>query len=368
MEENKEQSRKINIGFLIHNIANHGGTERVTVQIANGLSKSGYKAYIFSCREGRDCNYDVSNEVEQISLEGEKYINPLTRKLKMISELKCQTAFMNIDVMIAVDVMLYPYVYILQKKGLCKGIAWEHFNYYGKETFGKYIRKLAAKKADTLIVLSKHDKKNYEENCRKINKIEQIYNPVTNCPNFMGAERENIVLSVGRLEDQKGYDMLIESWKKVERECPDWKLVIVGRGSKEEELRKSIELLKVKNVKIEPFTKNIWEYYTKAKLYVMSSRYEGFPLVLIEAQAAGLPIISFDCKEGPAEIISDGVNGYLVPEGRTDIMTGKIIEVLKNPELRLQFESHTGDDLDRYSEANIILEWDGIIRSLVGVR
>lgn len=141
------------IGFLIMNIAGGGGTERATSIIANGLSDMKYDVSIISCREGSSCRYPLNDDVLLHSLHGENMANSLARKLAMLKALRAFVMQNSIDIMIAVDVALYPYLYPLQAEGLCKCIAWEHFNYYIQPNrMVKLARKFAAKKADLSLI------------------------------------------------------------------------------------------------------------------------------------------------------------------------------------------------------------------------
>lgn len=110
-------------------------------------------------------------------------------------------------------------------------------------------------------------------------------------------------------------------------------------------------------VNIKPATNNIMEELLKSSIYVMTSRFEGLPMVLIEAQECGLPIVSFDCKEGPNQIIQDNKNGYLVEVGDINIFADKVISITKNEEMWNVFSKNAKENADNYSEGRIIKLW-----------
>ena len=141
----------------------------------------------------------------------------------------------------------------------------------------------------------------------------------------------NILLAVGRLENQKGFDLLLQAWKKAFPSVSNWTLHIVGSGSLKERLIKQAEMLGIKaSVIFKEATMDIAKVYQQASCLVMSSRFEGLPMVLIEAKMAGLPCVSFDCPNGPAEVIRDGIDGYLVPAEDVDTLASRLIDLLND--------------------------------------
>lgn len=115
------------------------------------------------------------------------------------------------------------------------------------------------------------------------------------------------IIAMGRLNNQKGFDLLIEAWSKLESDFKDWEVNIFGDGALKEQLQKQIDNKNLKKIFLRGYSKDVAKDMADASIFVLTSRYEGFGLVLLEAQALGLPCVSFDCKEGPSEIIDDGV-------------------------------------------------------------
>ncbi len=354
------------VGFLITNFNGKGGTERVTSIIANGLSQRGYKIYIISCRDGKEPRYVLNSNVTVLSLHGERIDNTIKRKWNSFFQLKKYVDKYHIDIMVAVDVPLYAYLYPLQCIGKCRCIAWEHFNFYSaKNWFQKEIRKFAARKADQLVVLGKYDLENYKKNVGQNIKIRYIYNPIAIklSQNYKGVDSYRI-LAVGRLENQKGFDRLIDAWNILEKKYSNWNLKIVGEGSQKNLLIKKIKDYGLKNVKIEGFQNNITNEYDNAAIYALSSRFEGFGLVLQEAQARKLPCISFNIKEGPREIISAGENGILVEDGDIKGFANGLEELMKNRALRIDFSNKAQRDLKHFETDAIISQWDELLRNI----
>lgn len=353
---------KKHIGFLIMNMKNGGGTERVTSIIANELSTRNYKISIISCQEGEKSHFPVYDSVSLYSLHGERISNSLKRKIHCFLKLKDILCSQHIECMIAVDVALYIYIFPLQKLGYCRGIAWEHFNYYiSINKMAKLGRTMAAKFADCIVVLGKRDLHNYKEHYRKIKQIVNIYNPLALDTNKTADMKKKNIIAVGRLTEQKGFDLLIKVWEKVEKEMNDWTLNIYGEGELHEQLQNMIEEKKIQNIHLCGYADNIEEKYLESSIFLLTSRYEGYVLVLVEAQAKGLPCISFDCKEGPSEIIDDGENGFLIKVGDIEEYSKKLMILMKDISIRQRFSENSRKDLGKYNIQNIVCEWEKIL-------
>lgn len=345
---------------------NHGGgTERVTAEISNGLIERGYDISIISCQKGLSPVYNVGSKVRLYSLHGEREKNSMKRKLSNLINLKKIVTANKIDVLITVDVELYIYAFPLQLMNLCKVIAWEHFNYYKKyNKLEGLSQKLAARYANKLIVLGKNDLKNYKENVKKLTNIEYIYNPISITNEQENSLNHKRVMAAGRLEEQKGFDMLIKAWKIVEENNTDWSLTIFGDGSQKEKLLSMINNFGLKRIEIKPYTQDIKKEYLSSDIYVMSSRYEGFGLVLLEAQECGLPIVSFDCHEGPSEIVTNNVNGYIIKDFSIKGLAKGMLNLINDPQLLHNFSNHSKDNLERFNLKDILDKWERVINEI----
>jgi glycosyltransferase involved in cell wall biosynthesis len=177
------------------------------------------------------------------------------------------------------------------------------------------------------------------------------------------------VIAVGRYDYQKGFDRLIESWRMVYERFPDWKLKITGDG----ELRNELELLIDKYhlsdvIELKKSASDILEEYLNASVLVMSSRYEGLPMVLLEAMSVGLPMVAFECKCGPKDVIADGENGFLVPEGDVQVLAERIIQLIENPFLRKKMGQAAKIKSGRYAEPTIMEQWIKLFDNLLDER
>ena len=230
-----------------------------------------------------------------------------------------------------------------------------------KFRYREYREKSYLNKYDEFLVLTEEDKKAWGDN-----RIKVINNPlpfdskeVSNCKNKK-------IISIGRLEFEKGFDILIDIWKKVNKKHPNWILEIYGEGSLRKELQTKIDSLDLTNSLIlKGNEKNIQSKYLENSIYVMSSRYEGFGMVLIEAMSCGLPLISFDCPCGPKDIIKDGENGFLVKFGDIDEMAEKINYLIENEDKRIEMGKKSKELSYNYSEEKIMNQWKELFKNLL---
>lgn len=355
----------MHIGFLIMNIKNAGGTERVTSIIANELVRKGYRVSIISCNGGEKCAFELDSMIKLFSLHGENEKNFFRRKAGCYKRLKKIVKTESIDIMIAVDTALYIYILPLQIKKYCRGIAWEHFNYYIADSrLAGASKKIAARFSDCLVVLSKKDLQNYQGHIRKINNIKCIYNPIAPMHGEKTDVRQKCVVSIGRLAEQKGFDRLIDIWELIEPKEKEWKLNIYGEGELREQLQERINRKNLKNITLCGFAENVEEKYCEGSVFALTSRYEGYGLVLLEAQQKGLPCISFDCKEGPAEIIRDRVNGFVIVDGNINQYAEKLLLLMNDENMRERFSKYTDMDHEKYKIENIISQWETLFKNL----
>ncbi|MDR0872759.1 MAG: glycosyltransferase family 4 protein [Prevotellaceae bacterium] len=174
-----------------------------------------------------------------------------------------------------------------------------------------------------------------------------------------------IVLSVGRLNYQKGYDMLIEIWNLICKNNSEWQLHIYGNGEEEAKLNQQIESYGLaSNVKIYPATKNIEKAFLSASVYVMTSRFEGFPMVLAEAMSFGLPPVSFACECGPKDMIENEQSGFLIDNYDIAAFSNKLKLLINNYELRRAMGQAAQKNIKQFSEENIMAKWVNLFEKL----
>jgi len=354
------------ICFFCGNIGWSGGTERVSTMIANELVRNGYSVSFISLFGESLPHFMLDSEIECMSLFKNK--KPFKLILpNVVLRLRRLLKVKNINILIDVDTILSLYS-IPAKFGLdIKHLSWEHFNYRSdfRMPTRKLARYLAAKYANAVVTLTKRDKGYWQEaiNCNA--KIVSIPNPTpfSHMDSNLVA-REKIALAVGRLTEQKGFDLLLNIWSKVEAVDSEWKLYIVGDGEDKSKLESLMYRLRLKNAEIKPFTNDVGKYYSSASIYVMTSRFEGFPMVLLEAASYGLPIISFDCDTGPDELIINQETGLLVPSNDLDEYSNKLIQLIHDKNLRSKMEKKTIKEIKKYDVSIICNNWINLIESL----
>jgi glycosyltransferase involved in cell wall biosynthesis len=179
--------------------------------------------------------------------------------------------------------------------------------------------------------------------------------------------KEKTVIAVGRYCYQKSLDKLIDAWSIVCKEVDDWKLHLVGDGEDREQLIKQVEELgltdKVVLGRAETDMKSV---YYNASILALSSRYEGLPMVLLEAQAAGVPVVSFECKCGPTYVLTDGVDGVLVREGDVDGLAKGLLRLINDSELRKKMGTAAYKNSERFSEEKVMRQWVKLFNDVIG--
>lgn len=355
------------ICFLIGNLNSSGGTERVTTLIANALAQKNFQVSILSLADGKQSFFELEPDIKTYSLYPEK----ISFKKNFLGAVWLIRRFVTqnqIDTLVVVDsiscVFTVPALFGLKVKHIC----WEHFNF--KVNLGvKYRdigRKWAAKYCDYVVTLTKRDKELWEQGIKNI-KAKVI--PIANPSPF--EVQENIpsldyktILCVGRLTHQKGFDLLITAWTKVAQQVPDWKIVIVGSGEDEQMLKQMAKSLGVDDsIIFAGQQKNMSTFYRQASFFCMSSRFEGLPMVLLEAQSYGLPIVAFDCDTGPAEIVQHNINGLLVESGNINGLTNSLLELINLSNIQYEkMSSNAVENSVRYSVNPILKQWLSIIK------
>ena len=185
---------------------------------------------------------------------------------------------------------------------------------------------------------------------------------IPNAANFIADKYSDCsakrVIAVGRLDYQKSFDRLILVWDKVHQQMPDWRLDIFGQGEWQDMLQGMIDERGLQEcVKLNAPSKNIGGEYVNSSVIVMTSHYEGFGMVLVEAMSCGVPAVSFDCKCGPGDIIDDGENGRLVKDGDIDGLAEALVKLMKNDELRKRMGENAKKVVERYSEEKVMNKW-----------
>ncbi len=352
------------VTFFTYDAYKDGGTERVMTMLANELSKT-YEVEMISVHKTYEKPfYHISDNIKVIDYN---YGNtePLIRYLPFLAmSIKKRLEDYKTDVVICVGMRYVPFCISLRKRA--KFIAWEHYTSFVNKPFsvGDIGRRIAAKKADKIVVLTKKDRENNIKMFKTdADRIVQIYNADES---KAVSDKYDIdskkIITAGRFMKQKGFDFLVEVAEKVFKEHPDWQWDIYGDGNLRPEIEQLIKEKNLeKNVILKGVSNNLYDLYKDYAMYVMTSRYEGYPMVNMEAHSAKLPIVSFNCPCGPDELIEDGVNGYIVECFDIDKMAEKINFLIEHPEVRQNMSDNTSKDKEKLKMENIIKEWEKII-------
>lgn len=230
-----------------------------------------------------------------------------------------------------------------------------------------FLRNLIYPFTNHLVVQTK-EIESYYKKILSNNKLSVIKNPLSQ--NFLKenfsphSKKENTILCIGRLVEQKNHELLIRSFANLKNS--NWCLNIIGNGPLKERLISLTEELNIKNqVKIISSTKKITDYYKKSKIFVLSSNFEGFPNVLIEAMYANLACISTDCPTGPSELIDSGVNGILIPVNSQNTLENKLHLLIEDEVKRLQLASCARSSTEAFHPSRIAGQWNDLIKKFL---
>lgn len=359
---------KKKICFFSGDITRSGGTERVSIQLANALRQDGtYDICFVSLTEQSEKPfYPLDPEIKRYRL-GEKWINPGPKYIPLIGKLRKFIKEKQIDIIVDIDIVL-DVLSIPATKGLkTKAVSWEHFNceYEQSVLYRKLISRLTARFSDFIITLTEEDKENYGNILGRKTRITAIYNIPTKMQRNEAVPRENIIVTAGRLTYQKGTEYLVKVADSVLKKHREWKWLILGDGEERNILEEAISENALENQLILKGTvDSVESYLERAKLFVLTSRYEGFGMCLVEALQMKVPCISFDIKVGPSEIISNGHNGILIPPFDCEKMIEEIDYLIMNPSRWEEMSAETMIGFERFSDKHIIENWKSVFNEL----
>ena len=347
------------------------GGLKVATNLANEFSEV-YEVHLISVISTEDMFFPLSNEVRYKNLSPKK-ISMSRNFLKAVKLLRTYIIENSIEVLFGIGVSMNT-IGITSTIGLsAKFISCDHTNSIVDmdTTVKKIQRYIAAKFADKIITLTSNDRNHYmgKYNLNSQN-IDFIYNWIN--PIEIKKESDFVskkLITVGRFDIQKGYDYLSKVAINVLSKYPDWQWDIYGSGDEQIKQDLVTELDKGGVLSQVHFKGNVNDtdnIYPGHAIYVMTSRYEGLPLVLLEAKQYGLPIVSFNCPTGPAEIVLDEENGYLIENFDINQMSQLIIQLIENDELRENFSQKSMLDTEKFSKEKIIQQWVDLIEEMTG--
>lgn len=352
--------------ITLRDITETGGGERVCANLSNALSEF-YEIKIISFFKkenlityGLDSRISVeylSNGAQDSHNFIKKFYNKIFKRIFLSLHTSRIIKKQNPDIVFCNDGTFMP----IFKDNRAKYLRLWHLNAPPKKkhVFDRY---------DLLVVLSN----------KQIDLWKQYHGNIRVIPNFLPEitdkhtdSKQKVVISVGRMDtgDQKGFLRLVEIWKKVQDSgnANSWKLHIVGSGVLQSEIEAKVSSLNLsESVAIRPFTDNISEEYLQASIYAMTSKFEGFGMVLAEAAAYGLPGVAFDINAGPSDIISDGESGFLINDNDTDTFAIKLQLLIHDENKRCQMGRKAKEIVsDKFSKEVIIGKWLNLFDELL---
>lgn len=360
---------KINICFFSGDITRSGGTERVALLIANELNKDNrYNISFVSLTEMNDKPFFKLEEGIIRHKLYDRKVSGVTHILGYINRLRRVIKKHDVHILVDIDGIIDMYSVPVKWMTGVKIISWEHFNLYHhpNQNLREKVRKFAVKHLDAIVTLTEQDKEYYLSELSFKCPIQAIYNPVT----YTGIDntydvQSKVIISVGRLTYQKGFDRLVDVAELVLKKHTDWQWLVFGEGEDRVMLEQAISEKRLENnLKLMGNVSDIDYRYKESAMFVMTSRFEGLPMTLLEAKYYNLPIVSFDIKTGPRECIIEGVNGYLVEEADNQSLADRINELIEDDEKRRSFSEHALDETEKFDIKNIIKQWNSLFELL----
>ena len=365
--------------YCTHSTCNPGGMERVLLNKVTYLSQlPGWKvAVVTTDQHQRPPFYPFPEKVRMTDLginysedNGKGAWKKITGYLRKRKEHKRKLTALLLKEKPNIVVSLYPSEssFIPDIKDGSKKVLELHYCKFFRLQYGRrgllgWIDKLRTRqdeqivrRFDKFVVLTNEDR-GYWGN---LPNIEVIPNAAMHVSDAYSDVMNKRVIAVGRLDYQKGFDRLVQAWQLVRHtgKFTDWKLDIFGQGEWMEMLQQMIDKAELQDsVRLNRPTKQIGEEYVKSDMLVMSSNYEGFPMVMIEAMACGLPVVSFDYKCGPKDIIQPGINGLLVPNGDIQALADAMMVMMSDEAYRKMLSQNARKVVDTYSEQAVMSQW-----------
>lgn len=362
--------------FFISSLAG-GGAQRVTSKISHYMVDRGYSVGIITMHGSERDFYTIPKEVDRISLDlaGEsRGIGKVFANLRRLYALRAVLKHEQADVVVGM-ITTSAILCILAGWGLSTRVVASERNYPGSkpcELSWAILRRLIYRFADQHVVQTHQIADWLKKNTGSRN-IKVIPNsvkwpisqntPVLE-PKHILKEYEHVILAVGTKLYQKGFDLLVDAFAKIAHRHTDWRLVIIGISQSSNEgmllIEQADQLEIIDQITLPGHIGNVSDWYQRADLFVLSSRYEGMPNVLLEAMASGCACISFDCETGPRDVIDSGVNGLLVPAEDVDSLRYEMNRLILNPNERKKFSESAIDVREKFSEDRIMDMWSKV--------
>jgi len=369
--------QKKKITFIIPSLV-FGGAERVLVHLINHLNKEKYSICLVLFEDILDYKEDLHFSGEIVYLDKKSrwdFFKLILKLRKTMKTYQPDTILSFLHYTNIITVMASLFLRRKFKLIICeRSYPSKYLPKVRLRHLIKWLMRFTYRKADIILAVSKSIARVLEEDFNiKSEKIKTIYNPVileeikTKCQKeikhpFFEDERTQIIMGVGRLVEEKRFDRLLRTFSLVRKKRDRVYLIILGEGELRKELENlSLELRVDKWTDFVGFQSNPYAWIRKADIFVLSSDFEGFPNVILEAMACGTPVISTDCQSGPNEIIVNGQNGILVPTEDEKALAEAILKLLTNDNLRKRFSEEGKKKAETLGIEKILPQYEELI-------
>lgn len=358
--------------YLVNGILGSGGLEKVLAIKTKGLiHQKGHKIYIVSMFEEEGLPFfqlDPAVHLRFLNLDTGgigSWFKMMQALGKSIQEIDPQIVSVCDD---GLKALVLPWTLDRKRIWVYERHATKGFLQEKSSSWKKLLRKpqnwlmdRLASRFDRVVVLTQGNQQEW-----KLNNTVVIPNAVEQSAEGLSDLESPIVLAVGKQGIVKGYDRLLTVWSRLHKRFPEWKLQIVGKFNP----RLNLETIKeelglMDSVQFIPPDPQINAYYRAASVYVMTSRSEGFGMVLIEAMQHGVPVVAFDCPYGPADIIDDDLNGYLVADGDLDAFAARLEVLMSQPDKRRSMGREAALKSQTYGAGRVVGLWDELYHQLI---
>ena len=381
------QNRPLKIVYCTPALYMAGGVERVLTLKANYFAEHfGYDITII-LTEGKDkpLFYPLSKRIKIVNLDvnfEELWTCSFVKKVfvylskQRIFKQRLTAELMRIRPDITVSLLRREINFINDIKDGSKKVGELHINKSNYRNFDKensnifksifaklWMRELISKLQQLccLVVLTEKDKESWKE----LSNVEAIPNPLPFTTDSISSLSEKRVIAICRYSYEKGIDLLLQAWKKVEDETTEWRLDVYGDGERRpyESMIDSLSIDR-NRCSLHGRITDVQEAYKNSSISVCSSRFEGFGLVIIEAMSCGLPVVSFDCPWGPGSIITDGEDGILVENGNVSHFSDALVKIINDTEGRERMAQNAVQNVQRYNIEHIAQSWKRLFDGL----
>ena len=375
--------------YCLDEMSHPGGIGRVTSIKANWFAEHGHDVWVVTANQcGEQDYYELHSSVKrkdfsigfQLGIDNGNLLMKFIRKIGKMRRYRRELEQFIYEVKpdIVVSTFTNDSDFLYKLKDGSKKVLEFHFSHEGFKSQMKYgsqtlknkllltyrLRKheRIAKKYDAFVVLTHED----AESWKGYDNLHVIHNMLSFESQEKSTCMEKRVIAVGRLDFQKKFDRLVDVWSLVNKECSEWKLDIFGQGPDRDRLLKLIaEKGLSDSVSIQEPTRDIIKEYTASSILAMTSTYEGWGLVLTEAMSVGVPCVAYACKCGPRDIIEDGKNGYLIEEGDKEKFAQRLVDLMKNEEIRQELGKKAKESSRKYNVDNIMEQWLALFSKMI---